>query len=552
MSREYRFTERHLSSPEIVCDILQTYGSNIVVHVGILHSDVQLTEWTFVKALTKLVEYQPALCMKITTEHRESGGIRKRFEQMGQFIPQPVIVQGTDRRSWVAMAEDEMKTGFESSEGPLWDMKYMEFTERKGSVSSEVEPVKTEYEGALFFKAHHVIVDNVSGFDLLFNQFIPILNSILSEERISPMFDTPLFMLPSPKESFSEKGANRKTLMKSLKIPQFCDETNTNANEFRPVLTHKSKTNISTLGSSSRILPFSLSRLITKIFFDRCKENNVSEDAALMTICNLSFGIVTNWEHLEIGEHMLCGYSVDLRQYRTIHGPQPLGMWMGYGVARMKRHTSYLSPKIFWEEVHRVDELLRADSKPWKTLAKYDSILKKMVKSQSVAPTAELTKVHFQIDDLGNCDKKIFEDVTTSRLMTPTSTPRGSMASSTLSIRNDSIYSRQTVQSSATSNGDAGYYNYCHERDIVNLGHFHMEEHYFTKSMSNVTNVPLVVSMCTYRGCLMSTVTYNGRWISRPLATKFIDLVLRIANDMVSNSTETVNMWWTDTSASKV
>ncbi len=60
-----------------------------------------------------------------------------------------------------------------------------------------------------------------------------------------------------------------------------------------------------------------------------------------------------------------------------------------------------------------------------------------------------------------------------------------------------------------------------------------MQEHFATKSMSEVTHIPLSITSCRFRHRLMFTVTYNPKWIKRSIATKFVDILLALLQDAV-------------------
>ena len=60
-----------------------------------------------------------------------------------------------------------------------------------------------------------------------------------------------------------------------------------------------------------------------------------------------------------------------------------------------------------------------------------------------------------------------------------------------------------------------------------------MDDHFFAKSMSDITMSPISLTSCMYRERLMFTVAYNEKWIVRSFATNFIDTFLTVLHEVV-------------------
>ncbi len=480
MTSTYNFSSRHLTPSEVVSDILQSYGANILLHVATIKSDVRVTAEHLKQTLTLLAEFQPALRMCITTENKGKEGIIKRFVECKAFKPGLVVVHNTDKRSWLKIAQEELKTGFDSESGPLWKLTYIDFSAEEevteisaitkhatpngsaingesaipnggphslpngdicGPVGTNGIPTrsilnnrdndygyvkfekakhrnstgsggstkqvhfKEDYEGAIMFKVHHVIADGSSVVDLLVRQLIPLLHKVITKADLSN-FHAPLTTLPGVDDSFYEKdGTIKKNSLlrkssrsKKVKRRHFHDL-------FRPLL-FDTDNSLPQSGSLSCLLPVAITPPATREVLEKCAQHRVPVHTALLTATGTAFSILASTEGLghALPSDIICGSPVDLREYRSIRGHQPLGQWLGYGLAKVRSRKEWIGPDEFWDEVSRVNSQINAE-KPWSIFNIYQEALRSYNKSDGdISFAADLPKPHFEFYDLGNCD----------------------------------------------------------------------------------------------------------------------------------------------------
>ena len=259
MASNFNLDSRDLVASEIVSDILHAYGADILLHIAIIESDVQLTREDFRKALILLTAFQPALRMHIVTENTGKEGITKRFEEMEHLDYDVTIYRGRDDSSWLKIAEEELRSGFFSEEGPLWKVTFVDLSEAPLSEIEENEieendhalngslpngaPLKitvndnaassdsgyvkfqkkkgskahfqNEFKGAVLFKVHHVIADGISMFDVIHRQLLSLLHKVITDGDLTT-FETPLSMMPGVDESFlhGESSSRRNSLQR--------------------------------------------------------------------------------------------------------------------------------------------------------------------------------------------------------------------------------------------------------------------------------------------------------------------------------------------------
>ena len=440
MSSGFNFNSRQLAASEVISDVLHTYGSEILLHIAFTKSDFILKEEDFRKALVLLSDFQPALRMRIVTENKKKLGITKRFVETRHFEPDITVKKGLNKDSWLPIAEQELSTGFNAEEGPLWkvtfldlsespdpssegngtlpnghtefddtsssDYGYVKFQKKKGRVH-----FKEEYEGILLFKVHHVLADGVSMFNVIHRQLLPLIHKVITKGSIEG-FGTPLSMLPGVDESFLPKGGDitranslqrRTSSLKKRKRHRSSSSTKSTQALFTPLLFEGLE--VEPLSTSANfLLPVTIGRSASKEILEKCMENNLPIHSVLVTAASVAFSLLTQFEGLDLSSEVVCGLPVDLREYRTIKGYQPLGKWLGYGTVNVKSRTDPIGPEQFWQEVKKVYEKT-ASEKPWKNFEVYQEAINSFIRTEGdVSFAAELNRPHFELYDLGCCD----------------------------------------------------------------------------------------------------------------------------------------------------
>ena len=437
--------------------------------------------------------------------------MKRRFAELDDVSIDVEVIRGTDRRSWVNIAESELTIPLPAEHGPLWRVKYVDFAEISdvdgSSVASECT-VRSEAlaEGALMFIIHQAIADSVSMFHMLQTQLIPIINAVIGGEDTS-LFDMPLLMMHSADDAFLDKTKSPWNRKASIKLPTVSEEQTPDIENFRPLLSCVASNAVPTHLSASGVLPFTLSTLGTRMFLDECFKQRVAPHAAILLACADALGIISA-VHPEVNTtgDILSGYTVDLRKLRSHDNTVPLGMWEGYNTEKMKRNRNLPEVKLFWEQAREISSNSQSgNSKPWKILAAYNDTLKRFTKTGDINSLADLFRVHFQLDDLGNCDAL------------PTIKPKPpSRPVSSIEVP------PETLQNGSSSSGSSSM-------DFIRF-----DEHFCMRSMSDVNTVPFLISVCCFRSRLMWSVTFNTRWITRRFATEYIDVLVRVIKHVVS------------------
>lgn len=507
--------ERYLSASETLSDILHLYGADTVLHCAMIRSKQAITQEILEHAFSVLLQFQPTLYMYITSEQLDRSNACKRF--VCTDIQKDIqVLQARNRKSWVDLAEVELSRPFNSSRGPLWKLKYVEFTENIEEDNMEPESSRTEqgHEGAFLFTIHKVIADAVCLFDLLYRQLIAILNSILEGGSLT-QFHNPLLLLPSVEDAFTDE--KHKSVTKVCLPTQLNPVSGKHQSLFRPLLTCISGNSQPVVVSTSKLLPFIMSPATTRELIERCYAKYISPKAALITAAAMSLGITASANDIRLGNEITICLPVDLRQFANLPRPQPLGNWQSYDYCTVHKRSNHVEPKQFWDQAFRVHQDLLRKKDDWiKRISTKNyinterNILKKISKEHTVAPLSSLHKAHFTMHDLGNCDLMTAEPMFSEYSPHPPQDgyrPNGAAR--------DSIRSRDSQNSDLT------------EAPVI------MSEHFFTSAMSDVSTIPLHLTVCTYRGKFMWTLTYNGSWITKAFATKFIDRLLATLDQLV-------------------
>ena len=531
----FNFTARHLSASEVVTDLLHGQGENIMVAAAIVKSKSKLTEDIFLKALKKLIYFQPALRMKIASETTFLEKIpAKRFVEMSKVERSISITEGVDRKAWLDIVEMEMTQPLVSAKGPLWKIRYMEFANEaevpvassgghmapthqrpkvkskysvmrlgtsvsfrieKGMPSTIERDVNHVNEGVIIFKIHQVIADEVSLFDMLQNQFIPLVSSLLVAGDFQSM-SVPLYMIPSAEESLEKKrrlSRHQKRLIKkrsTRKLKTLQSEESTSQT--------KSWLQSGSEGTEIRpmacVLPFAVKGVISKNLCQCCQDHNVRLLSTVLTAAAISLSIQARKDRLRVPEELCLNFPIDLRQFRrSSNSPQPLGMWRGHGQVKVTPFRGMVSTDRFWHEVKDMDANVKSSlGNPCELFRLQKAALKRLPKTRDPATLALLAPGHIEVSVFDHLNQ--------------------------LPIASSSKRTKKKSKEKERS-------------DVVAL-----EEIYFMRSMSDLSNVPLSLGMCVFKESLMCTVTYNAKWTKRSFATDFVDVFLRLLHDVVSEA----------------
>ena len=514
-----------------------------------------------------LIQHQPALRMRILCDQTRSVGTRRRFAEIDDIKFDINVIKGTDRRSWLTIAESELSVPIIANEGPLWRLRYVDFAEIAESESLLSDSTRSECltEGALMFVIHQAIADGLSMFNMMHTQLIPIINSMIGGEDTS-LFKLPLPMMHSVDDAFLEKSKKTWNTKSSLKRKNKTRAPNPEANhvvEYDPPLVFHLSTDPSEPCSEmagTGVLPFSLTTTGTCMLLSECTRHNTSLHSVLLTACSVALGILSEAygvENNHSSDDISVGFSMDLRRLRTHGGADSLGMWEGYQTQNVKRYTTLPPAKRLWDEAKRVCQNYRtSEQRPWTILASFNDTMKRIEKENDFKAISDMFKVHVQLDNIGFCKAN------------PSTTDSGASTSSPSSDTPNGVqtniggrrYKKQTQtgkkqktrfrlspsgpssppsgrSSIEISPDDPEYTSYSAvSMNSSSFGDFiRHEEHFFMSSMCDLSGVPLVVSVCIFRDSLMWTVAYNTKWIMRSFAIDYVDSLLRVFKHMVIN-----------------
>ena len=520
---DYTISTRHLAPSELIMDLLNKHGGAALIHAAILRSDVPVTPHLLKQALAILAEHQPVLKMRIATEVGKKNRVIKRFMLMEKPVLDIQVQHGKDRTTWISLAEAGLQTPFDSASGPLWKLMYVMFDDSqepsdrtsRGS-AAEVKMWKRasrhsqhrhshktyKFTGALLFKIHHAIADAFSMLDLLNYQLMPILTKLQNEEDLADL-QTPLFMSPSADDVFvgEEKvgwGERRKIKKEQEKFKKSNKSGEEKASEKLPEVSPylsplfevadsgaSSAQWYSLASAQTHLIPFVLSDRLSHKIISESNKNDVSVQEAILTAAVIALGLVDRGSHSTFPD-VVCSYPVNLRHLNPQTAADPtLGLWTGSIIHKIKPSGTIPSPSHFWQEVTKVSAGLDKDCRPWDLLALY----KEVAKSPAEDTIIKLYHAH----------------------------ARAQLEVSVVQTRDTVVPERKDSLELAS-----------HE---VN---FTIDEYYYMKSMSDVSNVPLALTVTLLNGKVMWTLAHNSTWISRAFAVKFIDTLHILLKNVVS------------------
>ena len=177
-----------LQSPsEVLTDVLHNYGEGTLVHAALVKSTIQITEEMLANTLTVLKDYQPALRMTI---HKESRGSTSRTKKSGDRFQEMEAVElkvevrtvTGGRDVWMQCIETELERPLNVDGDTKWKLIYLQFGE-DDDISLECSTTSSatgQSTGVLLFKMHPSMCDDVSLFDLVYQQMIHVLNRVSS------------------------------------------------------------------------------------------------------------------------------------------------------------------------------------------------------------------------------------------------------------------------------------------------------------------------------------------------------------------------------------
>ncbi|XP_077867841.1 uncharacterized protein LOC144357572 [Saccoglossus kowalevskii] len=135
----------------LLVDFVQL-GTFINSYVIFLDSKVQLTQDMLIKAAIKIRSRHPILRMRILDVIDSNGVERKFFQPIENSAVDVKSIIGDD---WIEVHSNELATGFDTLNGPLWRLRLLKGT----TGASQIEDV---YKSTFIVTFHHSIIDGIT------------------------------------------------------------------------------------------------------------------------------------------------------------------------------------------------------------------------------------------------------------------------------------------------------------------------------------------------------------------------------------------------------
>lgn len=284
--------------------------------------------------------------------------------------------------------------------------------ENPGIKSKSYESQSLVYKYEIMFVMHHQFVDAVSGYDLLYRQFLPILNKIINKLPIDDVYLTPLELTPSYEEDILGlvSSADKKPAWYLKAIVNLVRAKNRAFHGLgrRPSIAAEGSPFLDEKGMG--IFKFSLSEeLVGKILHER-RAKDVSVHSIL--VAGLSFAIIRLMQDLgqPLPKKIGSGWPIDSRKkLAKFKSPQPLGMYIGTsGMTSMNVPKPYeFNREVFWHAAAKIGRQVRKGVQNQRESLVLDMMayFYNTLKDGEVGPVmSEIGLMqHFGVSNLGKC-----------------------------------------------------------------------------------------------------------------------------------------------------
>ena len=502
-----KVTGRELGFSEVMYNfLLSRTGWGIYYHVGVFESTTAVTEQQFAEAFRILVNFQSFLRMKIQSQPDSENNPRQYFEPIP--VEEAINIEWVDlvnTEDWTQLLERESSANLQPETGPLWRTIIGKVVETQketisqcpseinglqyqaGEVQSNVQQ-KNEY--VILFYMHHAIVDGVSCFDLIHNQFLPILNAIINSKPPDDNFMKPL-PLPLTVENvlLGQKGPTQFNppwyVRATLNILRWKNRTfnGAGASEKPPVFSKEIPNDNPNTCFAKLLIPAHTTSKVIK----ECRNHGVSVHSALLA----AFSYATAQTMKEFGRNpdrlIKPNWPVDLRKYiPELTTPHTLGYFACGESSEIKLPENLeLDGDHAWSLVETLNKsiIAKLNKPPLSSfgvkflLGIVDQMINSEVNAVKVMQEAGL-RIHFTFSNLGNCD--------------------------------------------AASKADAHAYPHFVDLKENYFGHSMNDVTYLLKDNVNGAFMGPFIGIVTFKGCMNIAVCFSDRWISREFVEKFL------------------------------
>ena len=511
-------TGQELGLSEILYNILLCRaGQGIYYHVGIFDSTREVTESEFKKSFSVLVNFQPLLRMKINSHRVSDQNERQYLEPIsGEDALDIKFLTIPSAQNWTELLEKHESAGIHPETGPLWKAivakvveipeetksQFLSAVEKSTDQAQEVDcNIQKNFEYVVVFFIHHGIVEAVSCFDLICNQFLPILNKIINNKPPDAIYNRPLPLAPTFESVFlGQQGpANlnsvwyMKVMLNLLRWKNRTFGGAVSGENWRPVVYSQQVPNDTPKSCFSRLL---IPSDTTLKIITNCRHHGIGVHSILLTA--FSYAIAQTMKEFGANPDRVIKHHwpIDLRKFKPeFKTPQTLGYFAVGGSSLIKLPENFEFDKDqAWSSAKTLNKSVK-DSVNKRGMflfgKKLAACMVDQIKKSEVNPMKFMEelglRMHFGLSNLGNCD--------------------------------------------AVSKLEVTYPNF------VDL-----KENYFGVAMNDATYLlkdgmdgsvfgPFI-GVLTFKGCLNIAVNYCDRWMSREFITKFLSNTKDKLNEM--------------------
>ena len=362
---------------------------------------------------------------------------------------------------WVAIVNNTLKNRIDFEHGPLWKAVWVTCRNNK-DINSYM----------LIFFCTHAIIEAKGAFDLLANQFLPILNNLLSGKEPN-LLTKPIFLSLSMEQIFFNTSAYQ-TSVAGYRVPWYIKAGIKFALwKNRVFSSPDKKPSIRVVeeemsGEAPCHYPFTVDLDTTIKLKILCKKESVSVHSILLICMHNALKKAENkYEELRISNRLF--YAIDLRRYNKFlsTSPMPLGCFLSINEQNM-RPTD-------------INESIR-----------YAQVITKSLKSQ-ITPTYPLSSLAIVAYLLRNdLISEIF----------------------------DGIGMPEMINLSNLGN--------C---EIVDTGNVKLVDHYYSMPLRH----GLFISTATLNDCMFFCIAADSRWCSEGFMKFIADEITHSVKELVSN-----------------
>ena len=414
---------RELGLHELFYETLSDrYNASHYFQYAVLNSNCCLTKEDIEESLRILINFQPFLRVKVVsrvdktkppTRKNKNSELHERLYyaecqiDLADVLRIRFRVTDDDLRDIVAEEEEFLSREERYGDGPRWRLVV--------NIPKENEPAHSvnNYKYEILFRFHHQFSDAVSGYDIVYRQFLPILNKTLNQEPVDDFFLKPLELTPTYEEDLlgvaNSADKHPSWYIKSgLGLVRAVTRFRKGENSFRPPI-------FSDGAPFERAKGIGIVRhifgkeLVGNILHKR-KEKDITVHSILLT--GFSFGMVKLFEQMGFPLPKVIGscWPIDSRKkLEKYHSPQPLGLFIGTnGLTSMKVPKPFVVNKeTFWGRAKKMGNQVQKNVRDQheKLVLDVMAYLTEMLQHESMGKLFSEIDVdqHFGLSNLGKC-----------------------------------------------------------------------------------------------------------------------------------------------------